>query len=98
MNALEEAGEEAEGATMYVTLEPCVHYGKTPPCSDEIIKRGLERVHVAIEDPNPRVSGKGIEKLREAGIKVTVGLMEEEARRPTNFFSIIRKRVDPLCF
>lgn len=86
VNALEEAGKEAEGATMYVTLEPCVHYGKTPPCSEEIIKRGLERVHVAIEDPNPRVSGKGIEKLREAGIEVTLGLMEEEAKETNEIF------------
>ena len=86
VNALKEAGEEAEGATMYVTLEPCVHYGKTPPCADEIIKSGLKRVHVAIEDPNPRVSGKGIEKLREAGIEVTLGLMEEEAKKVNEIF------------
>lgn len=86
VNALEEAGERAEGATMYVTLEPCVHYGKTPPCSDEIIKRGLERVHVAIEDPNPKVSGKGIEKLRGAGIKVTLGLLNDEAEQVNEIF------------
>lgn len=86
VNALEEAGEEAEGATMYVTLEPCVHYGKTPPCADEIIKSGLERVHVAIQDPNPKVSGKGIAKMRQAGIEVTLGLMNEEAEQVNEIF------------
>lgn len=86
INALEDAGEAAEGATMYVTLEPCVHYGKTPPCADEIIESGLSRVHVAIEDPNPEVAGKGLEKLRGAGIEVTLGLLEGEARKVNEIF------------
>ncbi len=86
VNALDEAGNAAEGATMYVTLEPCVHYGKTPPCADEIIESGLKRVHVAIQDPNPRVSGKGIEKMRGAGIEVTLGLLDDEAEQVNEIF------------
>jgi len=86
VNALEEAGEAAAGATMYVTLEPCVHYGKTPPCADKIIESGLDRVHVALQDPNPKVSGKGIEKMRQAGIEVTLGLLDEEAEQVNEIF------------
>lgn len=84
--ALEEAGESAEGATLYVTLEPCVHYGKTPPCTERIIESGLARVEVAIEDPNPKVSGKGIERLRGEGIEVSLGLMEDEARETNEIY------------
>ena len=79
--ALEDAGEAATGGTMFVTLEPCAHHGKTPPCVDRIIAAGLDRVYVALEDPNPKVSGIGIRKLRQAGIEVSVGLKEREARR-----------------
>lgn len=84
--ALEDAEEAARDAKLYVTLEPCVHYGKTPPCTDEIIESGVESVEVAIEDPNSRVSGKGIARLREAGVEVKVGLMEEEARRVNEIY------------
>ncbi|MBS3786722.1 bifunctional diaminohydroxyphosphoribosylaminopyrimidine deaminase/5-amino-6-(5-phosphoribosylamino)uracil reductase RibD [Candidatus Bipolaricaulota bacterium] len=86
VKALQDAGESASGATLYVNLEPCVHYGKTPPCTKKIIESGLDRVYVAIEDPNPRVAGKGIKRLREEGIKVSVGLMEEEARKVNEIF------------
>ena len=76
--ALEEAGDNARGATLYVTLEPCNHYGKTPPCTEAIIKAGISRVVVGTLDPNPMVAGKGIERLKDAGIVVDVGVCAEE--------------------
>ena len=80
IHALREAGEKACGATAYVTLEPCSHHGKTPPCADALIESGVARVVVAVQDPNPQVAGQGIEKLHNAGIAVEVGLMELAAR------------------
>lgn len=80
VNALAQAGERARGATAYVTLEPCSHFGKTPPCADALIKAGVSRVVAAMQDPNPRVAGKGLQRLRDAGIEVTCGLLEEQAR------------------
>ncbi|MBX9709542.1 MAG: bifunctional diaminohydroxyphosphoribosylaminopyrimidine deaminase/5-amino-6-(5-phosphoribosylamino)uracil reductase RibD [Xanthobacteraceae bacterium] len=77
--ALQRAGEAARGATLYVTLEPCSHHGKSPPCADAIIAAGLSRVVSAIEDPNPEVAGQGHARLRAAGIQVDVGLCAEEA-------------------
>jgi len=70
--ALDQAGDRARGATLYVTLEPCAHQGRTPPCSDAVVQAGVTRVVVAIEDPNPLVSGQGLARLREAGIAVEV--------------------------
>ncbi|MXY48215.1 MAG: bifunctional diaminohydroxyphosphoribosylaminopyrimidine deaminase/5-amino-6-(5-phosphoribosylamino)uracil reductase RibD [Gemmatimonadetes bacterium] len=78
--ALEEAGGRAQGAVLYVTLEPCCHQGSTPPCTDAIIASGIAHVHVAMSDPDRRVSGKGIERLRTAGMTVETGLLEAEAR------------------
>ena len=69
----------AQGATAYVTLEPCSHHGKTPPCCDALIKAGVSRVVAAMQDPNPQVSGRGLEKLKAAGIEVTCGVLEEDA-------------------
>jgi diaminohydroxyphosphoribosylaminopyrimidine deaminase/5-amino-6-(5-phosphoribosylamino)uracil reductase len=79
--ALYAAGEAARGATLYVSLEPCAHYGKTPPCVDAIIASGIGRVVTALEDPDPRVSGRGHARLREAGIAVTTGILAWEARQ-----------------
>jgi len=80
IHALRVAGEAAKGSTAYVTLEPCSHYGRTPPCTDALIAAGVKRVVVAVEDPNPQVAGQGIAKLRAAGIIVECGLMEAVAR------------------
>src|SRR6266567_2559028 len=81
VNALAAAGEAANGATLYVTLEPCCHLGKTPPCTDAILKSGLRRVVVAMQDPFPQVAGEGAAILRTAGIEVDIGICETEARR-----------------
>src|SRR5207244_411732 len=81
VNALAAAGEAARGATLYVTLEPCCHSGKTPPCTDAVIRAGIARVVAAMSDPFPQVAGKGGELLRQAGTVVEVGLCEAEARR-----------------
>lgn len=79
--ALAQAGEAARGATLYVTLEPCSHVGKSPPCADAIVAAGIARVVAAIEDPNPEVAGQGHARLRAAGIKVDVGLCAQQAAR-----------------
>ena len=79
--ALRRAGEAARGATLYVTLEPCSHFGKSPPCADAVIAAGIARVVSAIEDPNPEVAGQGHARLRAAGITVDVGLCAQEAAR-----------------
>ncbi|OWZ84560.1 bifunctional diaminohydroxyphosphoribosylaminopyrimidine deaminase/5-amino-6-(5-phosphoribosylamino)uracil reductase RibD [Natranaerobius trueperi] len=86
VNALEEAGKLAAGATMYVTLEPCCHYGKTPPCVNKIIEYEIKKVVIAALDPNKEVAGKGVEILRQAGIEVEVGLKEKEAKIQNEIF------------
>lgn len=79
--AIAEAGEKARGATAYVTLEPCSHHGKTPPCANAIIQAGIARVVVAVADPDPRVSGQGLKILADADIEVTIGVLQKDARR-----------------
>lgn len=81
VNALADAGDLAKGATAYVTLEPCSHFGKTPPCAEALVDAGISRVVAAMEDPNPEVAGKGFRLLREAGVDVSVGVLEAEARK-----------------
>ncbi len=88
IHALSAAGEEARGATAYITLEPCSHHGRTPPCTDALLAAGVKRVVAAVQDPNPQVAGLGLEKLRAAGIEVECGLMEAAARELNiGFFS-----------
>lgn len=77
--ALRQAGDRARGATMYVTLEPCSHHGRTPPCTEAIIEAGISQVYVALRDPNPLISGRGIDRLNEAGIRTHVGTCERKA-------------------
>jgi diaminohydroxyphosphoribosylaminopyrimidine deaminase/5-amino-6-(5-phosphoribosylamino)uracil reductase len=77
--ALRQAGDKAQGATMYVTLEPCSHYGRTPPCTQAIIDAGISEVHIALLDPNPVVSGRGVGRLNERGIKTHIGICQQEA-------------------
>jgi diaminohydroxyphosphoribosylaminopyrimidine deaminase / 5-amino-6-(5-phosphoribosylamino)uracil reductase len=78
VNAIRDAGENLEGCEMVVTLEPCCHTGKTPPCTDLIIASGIKKVYVGMEDPNPLVAGKGIEKLQRAGIEVIPNILSEK--------------------
>lgn len=80
IHALRQAGEKAKNAVLYVTLEPCCHYGRTPPCTDAIIRAGIKKVVVATKDPNPLVAGKGIQALKDAGIEVSLGMLEAKAR------------------
>ncbi|WP_404378448.1 bifunctional diaminohydroxyphosphoribosylaminopyrimidine deaminase/5-amino-6-(5-phosphoribosylamino)uracil reductase RibD [Caenispirillum salinarum] len=89
--ALEMAGEAARGADVYVSLEPCSHYGKTPPCADALVRAGVARVIAAAVDPDPRVSGRGLARLREAGVEVVEGVRRDEAEAlNAGFFSRVR--------
>jgi pyrimidine deaminase RibD-like protein len=95
--ALREAGESARGATLYVTLEPCSHYGRTAPCADALVSAGIEEAHIAILDPNPLVNGSGAKRLRESGVKIVMGPTPPEAREliapHATYFRLGRPRV-----
>lgn len=81
IHALQQAGARARGATAYVTLEPCCHHGRTPPCTDALIQAGVARAVVAMEDPNPKVAGQGLQQLRRTGIQVETGVLKSEAEK-----------------
>lgn len=92
--ALEEAGKEAEGATIYVTLEPCSHYGKTPPCAKKIIDMGIKKCFIGSSDPNPKVAGRGVAMLKEAGIEVVENVLKEECDEINQvFFKYIKSKI-----
>lgn len=92
--ALEEAGKEAEGATIYVTLEPCSHYGKTPPCAKKIIDMGIKKCFIGSSDPNPKVAGRGVAMLKEAGIEVVENVLKEECDEVNQvFFKYIKTKI-----
>lgn len=86
VNAFRNSTEDVKGAEMYVTLEPCSHYGKTPPCANAIVEKGIKKVIVSLEDPNPEVSGRGIKILRDNGIEVVTGVLEEGSRKLNEIF------------
>ena len=96
-NAIASVRDEAllKEATMYVSLEPCSHWGKTPPCADLIVRKGLKRVVIATLDPNPKVAGRGVKILQDAGIEVTVGVMEKEARWLNRRFMTVQEKRRP---
>lgn len=93
--ALEEAGEAAQGSCLYVNLEPCCQHGRTPPCVDAILAASISRVVIAMEDPFPGVSGAGVDRLRQSGIQVEVGVCEGEARALNRFFCSVHRRGRP---
>ena len=95
IQALKQAAEKAKDAEMYVTLEPCAHQGKTPPCADAIIESGIKKVYVGIIDPNELVNGKGVAKLKDAGIEVETGIMAKEVRRQLEYYLTFIKEKRP---
>ncbi len=97
VNAFKNATEDVKKSTMYVSLEPCSHYGKTPPCVNAIIEKGVSKVIIAMKDPNPVVAGKGIQKLRENNIEVIVGILEEEAKKLNEIFIKYISTKLPFC-
>lgn len=97
INAFKNASEDVKEATMYVTLEPCSHFGKTPPCANNIIDKGISKVIIGMKDPNPLVAGKGIEILKSNGIEVKVGVLEDEVRKLNEIFIKYITEKRPFC-
>lgn len=97
INAFENATEDVCGATMYVTLEPCSHYGKTPPCAIAIVQKGIKKVVIGLKDPNPLVSGGGIKILQENGIEVVCGVLQEEGKKLNEIFLKYITTKTPFC-
>jgi diaminohydroxyphosphoribosylaminopyrimidine deaminase/5-amino-6-(5-phosphoribosylamino)uracil reductase len=97
INAFKNAEEDVKGADMYVTLEPCSHYGKTPPCANAIVEKGIKRVIISLVDPNPQVSGRGIKILKDNGIEVITGVLEQEGRKLNEIFLKYITTKIPFC-
>jgi len=97
VNAFNSAVEDVKGATMYVTLEPCSHFGKTPPCANLIVEKGISKVIIGMKDPNSLVAGKGIEILKNNGIKVEVGILEKEIKKLNEIFVKFITTKKPFC-
>lgn len=97
VNAINNATEDVEGATIYVTLEPCSHFGKTPPCADLLVKKKIKKAVIAMIDPNPHVSGKGIEILRNNEIETVTGILEHDAKKINEIFIKYIKEKKPFC-
>jgi diaminohydroxyphosphoribosylaminopyrimidine deaminase/5-amino-6-(5-phosphoribosylamino)uracil reductase len=97
INAFKNATTDVSGATMYVTLEPCSHYGKTPPCANAIVEKGIKKVVIALKDPNPLVAGKGIKILEDNGIEVVTGILEEECKKTNEIFLKYITIQTPFC-
>lgn len=95
VHALEMAGDQTKGATIYVTLEPCPHHGRTPPCADLIVDKGIERAVIAVADPNEKVAGQGIKKLRNANVNVDIGVLGQEAEEVNAIFFHYTKTKSP---
>lgn len=95
VEALQNASTSPQGSTLYVTLEPCCHQGKTPPCTKAILESGITKVVIATLDPSEKVSGKGVQELRSAGIEVEIGLLEDEARQLNRFFFTYHEKKRP---
>lgn len=98
IHALKQADSEAKDSTVYVTLEPCCHHGRTSPCTDALIQAGVKRVIIATLDPNPKVAGKGAKILREAGIEVKTGILEEQAQSLNKIFFYYQKNQKPFVY
>lgn len=97
VNAINNATEDVAGSTIYVTLEPCSHFGKTPPCADLIVSKKISKVVIAILDPNPLVAGRGVEILKSNGIEVITGILEQEAKKVNEIFLKYIKEKKPFC-